>query len=79
MTAFPVRIPRVSVAVAEATLVALLVDEGSQVAEGDPLFVIETEKVESEIGAGASGRVHWSGTTGATYDIGTEIGVIHRE
>ena len=76
MADFTVRIPRTSVAVSEATLVQVLVDEGTDVAEGDPLFVIETEKVETEIPAGASGRVRWTGEVGTTYDIGTEIGVI---
>lgn len=73
---FTVRIPRVSVAVSEATLVQVLAEEGAKVSEGDPLFVMETEKVETEIHAGASGVVHWTGTVGTTYDIGTEIGSI---
>jgi pyruvate/2-oxoglutarate dehydrogenase complex dihydrolipoamide acyltransferase (E2) component len=76
MAGFTVRIPRTSVAVSEATLVQVLVDDGAEVGEGDPLFVIETEKVETEIPAGASGRVHWTGTVGDVYNIGTEIGVI---
>jgi pyruvate/2-oxoglutarate dehydrogenase complex dihydrolipoamide acyltransferase (E2) component len=76
MSQFTVRIPRTSVAVAEATLTQLLVSDGEAVAEGQPLFVIETEKVETEIEAGAAGTVHWTGTEGTVYDIGTEIGVI---
>jgi pyruvate/2-oxoglutarate dehydrogenase complex dihydrolipoamide acyltransferase (E2) component len=76
MAGFTVRIPRTSVAVSEATLIQVLVDDGGEVGEGEPLFVIETEKVETEIPAGASGRVHWTGEVGVVYDIGTEIGVI---
>jgi pyruvate/2-oxoglutarate dehydrogenase complex dihydrolipoamide acyltransferase (E2) component len=76
---FTVRIPRVSVAIAEATLSDVLVGEGGHVDEGDPLFVIETEKVETEIVAGASGTVRWTGTVGTVYDIGAEIGVIRAE
>jgi pyruvate/2-oxoglutarate dehydrogenase complex dihydrolipoamide acyltransferase (E2) component len=64
------------VAVSEATLVELLVEDGEPVQEGQPLFVVETEKVESEIYAGSSGRVHWTGTPGTTYEIGAEIGTI---
>ena len=37
---------------------------------------METDKVESEIEAGASGIVHWTGTLETVYDIGTEIGTI---
>jgi pyruvate/2-oxoglutarate dehydrogenase complex dihydrolipoamide acyltransferase (E2) component len=73
---FRVRIPRTSVAVSEAILQEFLVEDGSEVREGSPLFVIETEKVESEVDAGASGTITWTAALGETYEIGTEIGVI---
>lgn len=73
---FIIRIPRVSVAVAEAELTGLLVDAGERVEEGTPIYVIATEKVEQEIEAGASGIVRWTGQVGTTYDIGAQIGVI---
>jgi pyruvate/2-oxoglutarate dehydrogenase complex dihydrolipoamide acyltransferase (E2) component len=73
---FVIRIPRVSVAVSEAELTELLVEQGRSVEEGDPLFSIATEKVEQEVEAGASGTVQWTGEVGTTYDIGAEIGVI---
>jgi pyruvate/2-oxoglutarate dehydrogenase complex dihydrolipoamide acyltransferase (E2) component len=73
---FIIRIPRVSVAVAEAELTDFLVDAGEHVEEGTPIYVIATEKVEQEIEAGASGIVQWTGQVGTTYDIGAEIGVI---
>jgi pyruvate/2-oxoglutarate dehydrogenase complex dihydrolipoamide acyltransferase (E2) component len=76
MADFVIRIPRVSVAVAEAELTDLLVEAGDHVDEGTPIFVIATEKVEQEIEAGASGTVQWTGQVGITYDIGAEIGVI---
>jgi len=76
MADFTIRIPRVSVAVSEATLLGFLVPEGEHVDEGAPLFLIETEKVETEIPAGTSGTVHWTGEAGIVYEIGTEIGVI---
>jgi pyruvate/2-oxoglutarate dehydrogenase complex dihydrolipoamide acyltransferase (E2) component len=76
MADFIIRIPRVSVAVAEAELSELLVGAGEHVDEGTPIFVIATEKVEQEIEAGASGTVQWTGQIGTTYDIGAEIGVI---
>jgi pyruvate/2-oxoglutarate dehydrogenase complex dihydrolipoamide acyltransferase (E2) component len=73
---FVIRIPRVSVAISEAELTELLVGDGEHVAEGTPIYVIATEKVEQEIEAGASGTVQWTGSVGTTYDIGAEIGVI---
>lgn len=76
MADFTVHIPRLSVAISEATLIDTLVPDGGQVVEGEPLFLVETEKVETEVPAGASGTVHWTGEAGTTYPIGTEIGVI---
>jgi pyruvate/2-oxoglutarate dehydrogenase complex dihydrolipoamide acyltransferase (E2) component len=76
MADFVIRIPRVSVAVSEAELVELLVNDGQRVEEGTPIYVIATEKVEQEIEAGAAGTVQWTGEVGTTYDIGVEIGVI---
>ncbi|BCO35183.1 dihydrolipoamide acyltransferase [Mycobacterium heckeshornense] len=76
---FVIRIPRVSVAVSEAELVELLVDNGQYVEEGTPIYVIATDKAEQEIEAGASGTVVWTAEVGASYDIGTEIGVIKTE
>jgi pyruvate/2-oxoglutarate dehydrogenase complex dihydrolipoamide acyltransferase (E2) component len=73
---FLIRVPRVSVAVSEAELIELLVQDGQHVEEGTPIYVIATEKVEQEIEAGASGTVQWTGEVGTTYDIGVEIGVI---
>ena len=73
---FVIRIPRVSVAVSEAELVELLVQDGQHVEAGTPIYVIATEKVEQEIEAGATGTVQWTGEVGTTYDIGVEIGVI---
>jgi pyruvate/2-oxoglutarate dehydrogenase complex dihydrolipoamide acyltransferase (E2) component len=75
---FTIRIPRVSVAVSEAELVQLLVENGEHVEEGMPLYVIATDKAEQEIEAGASGTVHWTAETGGTYDIGVQIGVIRQ-
>ena len=76
MADFTVRIPRASVANTEATLVEVLASDGGHVEEGTPLFVIETEKVETEVDAGASGTVRWTGEVGTIYPVGTEIGVI---
>jgi pyruvate/2-oxoglutarate dehydrogenase complex dihydrolipoamide acyltransferase (E2) component len=76
MADFVIRIPRTSVAVSEAELTGLLVEDGQHVEEGSPLFTVATEKVEQEIEAGASGTVNWTGEIGTTYDIGAEIGVI---
>jgi pyruvate/2-oxoglutarate dehydrogenase complex dihydrolipoamide acyltransferase (E2) component len=71
-----VMIPKLSVAAHEATLVEWLVADGVAVGEGDPIYIVETEKVETEIVAPVAGVLHVSGVPGETYDVGTEIGYI---
>jgi pyruvate/2-oxoglutarate dehydrogenase complex dihydrolipoamide acyltransferase (E2) component len=73
---FPIRIPKASMATTEATIVEYLVDDGQTVAEGDPLWVIETDKVEQEIEAPTGGVVRWTGEVGETYEVATQIGHI---
>jgi pyruvate/2-oxoglutarate dehydrogenase complex dihydrolipoamide acyltransferase (E2) component len=79
MAEITIRIPRSSPDSTEATLIEQLVAEGARVAEGEPLFTIATEKVESEIEAPASGTVHWTSEVEVDYEIGAEIGVIRSE
>jgi pyruvate/2-oxoglutarate dehydrogenase complex dihydrolipoamide acyltransferase (E2) component len=76
MSEFILRIPRMSIGVSEAALVEYLVDEGDRVEEGDPIFIIDTDKVESEVEAGAAGTVHWTARTGEVYRTGTPVGTI---
>jgi pyruvate/2-oxoglutarate dehydrogenase complex dihydrolipoamide acyltransferase (E2) component len=76
MSEVSIRIPRSSPDSTEATLIEQLVEDGGQVAEGEPLFIIATEKVESEIEAPGSGTVRWSSEVEVDYEIGAEIGVI---
>lgn len=72
----PVRIPKLSLAVSEANLVEWLAEDGATVAEGQALYVIETEKVETEVEAATAGVLHHGAAAGATYPVGTEIATI---
>lgn len=53
----PVVMPSVEVGMEEGRLVEFLVAVGAPVAVGQPLFVVEAEKVTLEIEAPAAGRV----------------------
>ena len=44
--------------------------------EGDPIYLIETDKVENEVAATASGTIRLSGEAGETYAVGEAIGEI---
>ncbi len=72
----PINIPKLGVSMTEGTLVEWLVSDGDQVTEGQSLYVVETDKVESEVEATASGTVRIAGEEGETYAVGDSIGEI---
>lgn len=53
----PVYMPKFGMTMEVGLIVEWLVAEGDSVAEGDPLVVIETEKVSTELEAPAGGTV----------------------
>ena len=69
-------IPRLEMAMTEGVIAEWLVDDGAQVKEGDPIYVLETGKAAQEIQAPASGRLTRKAQVGETYAVGTEIGEI---
>ncbi len=58
----------------EATLARWLVDDGNEVAQDQPIYLLETDKVESEIGAPVAGVLRRIGDEGGTYPVGEIIG-----
>lgn len=71
-----IRIPKLGVAMTEATLVEWLVADGDTVGSGGALYRIETDKVENEIESPAAGRVSILAQAGATYAVGTVVAEI---
>jgi pyruvate/2-oxoglutarate dehydrogenase complex dihydrolipoamide acyltransferase (E2) component len=69
-------IPRLEMAMSEGTLAEWLVEDGAEVKEGEPLYVLETEKTAQEIASPASGRLARKAAAGAIYPVGAEIGEI---
>ena len=74
--AVPINIPKLGVSMTEGTLVEWLVADGEAVADGQALYVAETEKVETEVPSGAAGVVHPVAAPGEVYAVGTELGWI---
>ncbi len=72
-------IPKLQMSTTEGTLTEWLVDDGAQVAEGQPIYALETDKSVQEIEAPASGRLAQKAEAGETYPVGTEIGEIIAE
>ena len=69
-------LPKTGIYEGDVVLVEWLVEEGARVSAGDPIFVIESEKVEMEIEAEAGGWLHQEAEAGLEAPIGTRIGVI---
>ena len=76
MPEIPVNIPKLGIAIDEATPTEWLVEDGQPVNEGDPLYVVATDKVETEVEAPASGVVSWDVELDEAYAVGTRIGSI---
>jgi len=69
-------IPRLEMSMTEGTLAQWLVNDGQEVKEGDPIYVLETDKAAQDVEAPAPGRLVHKLAAGATYEVGTEIGEI---
>ena len=69
--------PKMGDAMEEGTLLKWLVNPGDEVAEGDPIAEIETDKVTLEIEAGEDGYLtNTLVEEGATVPIGTAVATI---
>jgi len=76
MAEVSLRIPRAGQASTEGSVSQWLVRDGETVTEGQPLYLLETDKVEMEVPSPASGVVSITIPEGGPYDVGTEIGRI---
>lgn len=72
----PINIPKLGVAMTEGVLVEWLVDDGSEVVAGQPIYLLETDKVENEVEAPTSGVIRILADEGDTYGVGTSVGEI---
>ena len=71
-----ITIPQLEMAMTEGILVEWLMEDGAQVNEGDPIYVLETGKAAQDIASPASGRLKRIGEIGTEYPVGTVIGEI---
>jgi pyruvate/2-oxoglutarate dehydrogenase complex dihydrolipoamide acyltransferase (E2) component len=75
----PVYLPKLGMQMQEATVVSWLKQPGDAVAVGDPLCVIMTDKVETEIEAEVTGTLlRIEVEQDATVPVGTILAVIER-
>jgi 2-oxoglutarate dehydrogenase E2 component (dihydrolipoamide succinyltransferase) len=73
----PVRMPKLTLAAVEGTFLKWLVEDGQQVVEDEPIYLVETEKVEVEVPSPASGVLRYGAAEAdVVYEVGTELAVI---
>lgn len=66
--------PKLGLTMEAGTIVNWLVEDGAEVALGQPVLVIETDKVESEVESTGAGVFHRIGAVGQEYACGAHIG-----
>ena len=71
-----ISIPKLGIAMSEGTLLEWMVEDGQAVAAGQPLYLLETDKVESEVEAPVAGTIKLIAAAGATYPVGHTIAEI---
>lgn len=74
--ALEVTIPKIGFSMNEGILSEWLVEDGSQVTEGQPLYSLESDKSTNEVESPATGTLKIIGEIGETYEVGTVIAEI---
>jgi len=73
------QMPKLGLTMEEGTIISWMVADGAQIAVGDPVMVIATDKVETEVEAVAAGRLHQIAAEGDTFPCGAVIGLVLAE
>lgn len=69
-------LPKLGFAMEEGTLAEWLVADGESVTEGQPLYLLESDKSANEVEAPASGTLHIIAEIGENYPVGHVLGEI---
>lgn len=73
----PVKMPKLTMAATEATFLEWIAADGTAVSEGEPIYLVASDKVETEVTAPASGVLrHGAAEAEADYPVGTQLGSI---
>jgi pyruvate/2-oxoglutarate dehydrogenase complex dihydrolipoamide acyltransferase (E2) component len=69
-----IRMPKLGMEMTEGVLSRWLVDDGAAVTKDQPIYEVETEKVQTEIHAPTDGALRQIAATGETYPVGALLG-----
>lgn len=69
--------PKMTMAATDGTFMEWLVGDGEHVEEGQPIYVVATDKVESEVASSATGTLrHGQAQPDQEYPVGTKLAII---
>jgi pyruvate/2-oxoglutarate dehydrogenase complex dihydrolipoamide acyltransferase (E2) component len=71
-----VLVPKIGFSMNEGTLTEWLVADGAAIAEGEPLYALESEKSVQEIPSPATGTVKIIAEVGEVYEVGAVLAEI---
>lgn len=70
------KIPKLGMSMAEATIVEWLVADGDAVVVGQPLYLLETDKAQNEVPSPVAGVIKITSEVDTPYEVGTVIAEI---
>lgn len=74
---YEIRMPKLGLTMESGTIQSWVISDGASVAIGDVILIIETDKTESELEAGASGVLEQIIGPGAEVPVETILGYIN--
>ncbi|EXS68779.1 biotin/lipoyl-containing protein [Sphingobium sp. Ant17] len=69
-------LPKIGFSMTEAQIAEWLAEDGAQVTEGQPLYLLEADKSANEVESPASGTLRIVAQPGETYEVGAILGTI---
>jgi pyruvate/2-oxoglutarate dehydrogenase complex dihydrolipoamide acyltransferase (E2) component len=73
------RMPKLGMEMTEGILSCWLTENGSWVEAGQPIYEVETEKIENEVTSPAAGTITRLADPGETYPVGALLGRIETD
>jgi pyruvate/2-oxoglutarate dehydrogenase complex dihydrolipoamide acyltransferase (E2) component len=74
-----INIPKMNMGMQEGSVSEWMVADGDRIAAGQIIYVLESDKVETEIESPASGTIHLFAEAGRNYPVGTKIAEIEED
>jgi pyruvate/2-oxoglutarate dehydrogenase complex dihydrolipoamide acyltransferase (E2) component len=71
-----VLLPKIGFSMNEGTLAQWLAEDGTQITEGQPLYLLEADKSANEIESPATGTLKILAAPGEIYSVGTVLATI---